>query len=263
MSVYRLVVNFIDDHKFEVLREYLDPKTNKVYSQPIYSSEVNPTLPHGRMGDTRKSVAQVLKSMGMDMNKEESKALLIRDLFELYREDLNSNSVSLNLKYVHDLIPKSFLFDTTYERWNALDTATKESVLKHLHDFHEEIDRMFPRAKTTRSVFRLLLGLPPTEQNPPPPTEQNSPPPTLTPEESEKLVEYAAARSVDSTKFRKAIMGILAALAAAGVVNYWPQLRQQIVNLKKVASEKRPTPRISSSRPSSPRRKKNTKRKSK
>ena len=260
MSVYRLVVKFLD-HKFEVLREHLDPNTNKVYSQTIYSSDFNPKLPHSHMGYMMKSVAKVLNQMGMDLKKEETKSLIVRDVFELYRKDLNSNSVSKNLEFVHKLIPESVIFDTTYERWNALDLDTKKEILKRLHDFHDEINTKFHNANTTRS------SISPSKKNPSPSTFPSQPPsekvspPTL--KEAKELVEDAASRSVDSTHFRKAIMGILAALAAAGVANYWPQLRQQIIKLKKVASEKRPTPKTSSLRPSSSRRKKNTKRKSK
>ena len=253
MAVYRLAVHQHKD-SFEVIREQLNPETKKVITRSIYSSTER--LPYRNMGDTMKSIARILKHRGMNLNEDETKALMIRDTFELYREDLNPSSLSPHLAFVHKVIPKSIVFDTTWERWDALNLTTQESVLAHLHDFHRELDRLFLNPLLSRSATS---------------------PVTLSPAESKKLVENAAAQSVNSTQFRNAIVGVLSALATAGVVNYWPQIKEQLLKRKELSAQRKPSSskpsskpssskpssKPSSSKPSSSHRKKHTKRKTK
>ena len=215
MVEYRLVVKLHEGH-FEVWREKMDDHGH-VTASSIYNSEYREKLPYSNMEKVLKSIASVFREMGMNVNKPDVKKLFIRDTFQLYHEDLSEPS---ELEEIHKLIPKPVIFDTVWDRWRKLDSQQQQQILKKFHAYYEEIDAKFNKRKT------LLLA-------PPPPSER-----TLDREEAKQLVEEAASKSVDTAHFRKAIMAVLATLAAAGIKNYWPTIRKQIEEWKKRSSPK-------------------------
>lgn len=226
MAEYRLVVKLHEGY-FEVWREKID-EHGHVMDSLLYTSEHHEKLPYSNMGKVLKSIASLFREMGMDVNKPDVKKLFIRDTFQLYHEDLNEAS---ELEEIHKLIPKPIIFDTVWDRWRKLDSQQQQKILKKFHAYYEQIDSKFGKRKT-------LLLAPPTSER------------TLNREEAKQLVEEAASRSIDTAHFRKAIMAVLATLAAAGIKNYWPVIRKQIEEWKKNAQQSQ-TPK-SKPKPKSP-----------
>ena len=211
MVEYRLDVK-LHEGFFEVWREKKD-EHGHVSSMLIYTSEHHGKLPYSNMSKVLKSITSELRDMGMNVNNPDVKKLFIRDTFQLYHEDLNESS---DLEDIHKLIPKPLIFDTTWDRWQKLSSQEKQQILKKFHAYYQKIDAKFDKRAT------LSLPAPLSER-------------TIDRSEAKQLVEEAASKSVDTANFRKAIMAVLATLAAAGVKNYWPFIRKQIKEWKRRA----------------------------